>query len=49
MKQQDIERHGLAADSEVSLEAVSPDHVQRSVDSFRIIAFDLPAGCIAGH
>lgn len=49
MNQQDIERHGLAADSEVSLEAVSPDHVERRVDGFRIIAFDLPAGCIAGY
>ncbi|MGF6571089.1 hypothetical protein ABH945_003210 [Paraburkholderia sp. GAS333] len=49
MNQQDIERQGLAADSEVPLEAVSPDHVRRRVDSFRIIAFDLPAGCIAGH
>ncbi|CAD6516942.1 FdhF/YdeP family oxidoreductase [Paraburkholderia metrosideri] len=49
MNQQDIERHGLAADSEVSLEAVSPDSVKRQVDGFRIIPFDLPVGCVAGY
>jgi molybdopterin-dependent oxidoreductase alpha subunit len=49
MNQQDIDQHGLAADSEVSLEAVSPDGVKRQVDGFRIIPFDLPAGCVAGY
>ena len=49
MNQQDIERQGLEADAEVSLEAVSPDGKNRRVDGFRIMPFDLPAGCIAGY
>lgn len=49
MNEQDIERRGLSADHVVSLQAVSPDGMQRQVDGFRIIPFDLPAGCVAGY
>jgi molybdopterin-dependent oxidoreductase alpha subunit len=49
MNQRDIDWHGLSADAEVSLEAVSPDGKKRQVDGFRIIPFDLPAGCVAGY
>jgi formate dehydrogenase major subunit len=49
MNARDIERHGLEADAEVSLEAVSPDGMERRIDGLRIIPFDLPEGCIAGY
>lgn len=49
MNEQDIERRGLSADHVVSLQAVSPDGMRRQVDGFRIIPFDLPAGCVAGY
>ncbi|CAB3787330.1 FdhF/YdeP family oxidoreductase [Paraburkholderia fynbosensis] len=49
MNARDIARRGLEADAEVSLEAVSPDGMERRIDGLRIIAFDLPEGCVAGY
>jgi molybdopterin-dependent oxidoreductase alpha subunit len=49
MNSRDMARHGVRADSEVSLEAVSPDGKERRVDGFRIMPFDVPDGCIAGY
>ena len=45
----DIERLGFANGQAVGLEAVTKDGIDRRVDGFTIVAFDLPPGCVAGY
>ncbi|NYI00222.1 FdhF/YdeP family oxidoreductase [Cupriavidus plantarum] len=49
MNPDDIHRLGLAAGQRVALETVADDGVPRRVDGFEVVAFDLPAGCVAGY
>lgn len=49
MNPMDIDRLGLAAGQHVCLEAVADDGVERRVNGLEVVAFDLPAGCVAGY
>jgi formate dehydrogenase major subunit len=49
MNERDIERRGLAAGADVVLETRSTDTRTRRVAGLKIVAFDLPEGCVAGY
>jgi len=45
----DIDRLGLSADQEITLETVANDGVQRRVSGLKVISYDLPPGCVGGY
>ncbi|QJD92638.1 FdhF/YdeP family oxidoreductase [Duganella dendranthematis] len=45
----DLARLGLAEDQLVQAHAVTSDGVARSVQGLRLVAYDVPAGCVAGY
>jgi molybdopterin-dependent oxidoreductase alpha subunit len=49
MNKGDIDRLGLFADQEITLETVADDGVERRVGGLKIKSFDLPAGCVGGY
>jgi len=49
MNERDIARRGLAAGAEVVVETRSADARTRRVAGLKIVAFDLPDGCVAGY
>jgi molybdopterin-dependent oxidoreductase alpha subunit len=49
MNRKDIDRLGLHADDMVGLETAVDDGVHRAVNGFRIVAYDIPEGCIGGY
>jgi molybdopterin-dependent oxidoreductase alpha subunit len=49
MHRNDMDRLGLSEQDEVSLETAVDDGVTRRVDGFRIVAYDIPEGCIGGY
>jgi molybdopterin-dependent oxidoreductase alpha subunit len=49
MHQNDIDRLGLREDEVVRLETAVDDGVHREVRGFRVVAYDIPEGCIAGY
>jgi formate dehydrogenase major subunit len=49
MNEKDIDRLGLSADQEITLETVADDGVERRVGGLKIKSFDLPAGCVGGY
>lgn len=49
MNQQDINRLGLTADQEITLETVADDGIERRVGGLKIKSFDLPVGCVGGY
>jgi formate dehydrogenase major subunit len=49
MNKGDIDRLGLSADQEITLETVADDGVERRVGGLKIKSFDLPAGCVGGY
>ena len=49
MNRADIAAHGLANGDTITLESDAEDGVERFVEGLRVIAYDIPAGCIAGY
>jgi len=49
MNEHDIERLGLSQDQEVAVETVADDGIQRRVAGFKVVRYDVPAGCIGGY
>jgi anaerobic selenocysteine-containing dehydrogenase len=49
MNKGDIDRLGLSADQEITLETVADDGAERRVGGLKIKSFDLPAGCVGGY
>ena len=49
MNKKDIDRLGLSAEQEITLETVADDGVERRVSGLKIKDFDLPAGCVGGY
>ena len=45
----DLERLGFAAGDRVQVSSVAKDGIARSVDGLMLVAYDVPAGCIAGY
>nr|WP_315251544.1 FdhF/YdeP family oxidoreductase [uncultured Duganella sp.] len=45
----DIARLGLAEDQLVDAHAVTADGIARQVRGLRLVAYDVPAGCVAGY
>ncbi|HWE79146.1 MAG TPA: FdhF/YdeP family oxidoreductase [Pseudolabrys sp.] len=49
MHRNDIDRFGLKVDDIVGLATAVDDGVDRKVDGFRVVAYDIPEGCIGGY
>jgi anaerobic selenocysteine-containing dehydrogenase len=49
MNEKDMDRLGLSAEQEITLETVADDGVERRVSGLKIKNFDLPAGCVGGY
>jgi anaerobic selenocysteine-containing dehydrogenase len=49
MHRNDIDRFGLAEGKLVSLTTAVDDGVERRVEGLRVVAYDIPEGCIAGY
>lgn len=49
MHRNDVDRLGLREDQIIGLETAVDDGVQRAVDGFRVVAYDIPEGCIGGY
>ncbi|MDN5569365.1 MAG: molybdopterin-dependent oxidoreductase, partial [Paracoccus sp. (in: a-proteobacteria)] len=49
MSPDDMRALGIAAEERVVLEAAHDDGVQRRVQGLRVVAYDLPRGCLAGY
>jgi mono/diheme cytochrome c family protein len=49
MHQNDIDRFELKEGELVALNSAVDDGVERKVDGFRVVAYDIPEGCIAGY
>jgi anaerobic selenocysteine-containing dehydrogenase len=49
MNEADIERLGFAADEFVDLQTAIDDGTERRVESFRIVAYGIPRGCIGAY
>ena len=49
MHRNDIDRFGLKEGDVVGLETAVDDGVARKIDGFRVIAYDIPEGCIGGY
>ncbi|HEY4031160.1 MAG TPA: FdhF/YdeP family oxidoreductase [Caulobacteraceae bacterium] len=45
----DMRRHGLADGDEVGLECAQDDGVRREKHGLRVVAYDIPEGCVAGY
>lgn len=45
----DLDKLGMKADQWVDLTTVSDDGVERKAERFRLVEYDIPAGCIAGY
>lgn len=45
----DINRLGFAEGALVDVHGVAPDGVERRVNGLRLVAYDVPPGCIAGY
>jgi anaerobic selenocysteine-containing dehydrogenase len=49
MHRNDIDRFGLKEGDSVALKTAVNDGVDRQVDGLRVVAYDIPEGCIAGY
>ena len=49
MHRNDIDRLGLREGAMVTLATAAEDGIDRRVDGFRVVAYDIPEGCIAGY
>lgn len=49
MNRADIARRGLADGEHVALRSLATDGVTRRVAGLRVVAYDIPAGCVAGY
>jgi anaerobic selenocysteine-containing dehydrogenase len=49
MNEKDMDRPGLSAEQEITLETVADDRVERRVSGLKIKNFDLPAGCVGSY
>lgn len=49
MNPADIRRYGLADGGEVSLASAADDGIQREKRRLRVVAYDVPEGCVAGY
>jgi anaerobic selenocysteine-containing dehydrogenase len=49
MHRNDIDRFGLKEGDAVALKTAVNDGVDRQVDGLRVVAYDIPEGCIAGY
>jgi molybdopterin-dependent oxidoreductase alpha subunit len=49
MNPADIRRHGLADGGEVALVSAVGDGVAREKEGLRVVAYDIPEGCVAGY
>jgi molybdopterin-dependent oxidoreductase alpha subunit len=49
MHRNDIDRFGLHEGESVALKTALDDGVERRVEGLRVVAYDLPEGCIAGY
>ncbi len=49
MNRRDIERLGLRDAQTVDLVGAADDGVERRVAGFRVVAYDVPEGCIGGY
>ncbi len=45
----DIRRFGLADGGQVSIESAADDGVRREKHGLRVVAYDIPEGCVAGY
>ncbi|MEI7297543.1 FdhF/YdeP family oxidoreductase [Paraburkholderia tropica] len=45
----DMKKHALAQGDQISLETIADDGVNRRVDGFSVVPFDVPVGCIGGY
>ncbi|MFT4021089.1 MAG: FdhF/YdeP family oxidoreductase [Acinetobacter sp.] len=49
MNETDIQQAGLQPDQYVDIESIYSDGVQRMVQQFRIVPYDIPQGCLAAY
>jgi molybdopterin-dependent oxidoreductase alpha subunit len=49
MHQNDIDRFGFKEGDTITLETAVDDGVERKVEGLRVVAYDIPEGCIAGY
>ncbi|MCC8392273.1 FdhF/YdeP family oxidoreductase [Paraburkholderia sp. MMS20-SJTR3] len=49
MNPADMEKRGLAKGDRIGLETIADDGVERRVDGFSVVPFDVPEGCIGGY
>jgi molybdopterin-dependent oxidoreductase alpha subunit len=49
MHRNDIDRFGLAEGKMISLTTAVDDGIKRRVEGLRVVAYDIPEGCIAGY
>ncbi|RKR07570.1 molybdopterin-dependent oxidoreductase alpha subunit [Kushneria sinocarnis] len=49
MNPQDIEKHGFEAGNMIEFITVSQDGIERRAAGFRIIAYDIPQGCLGAY
>ena len=45
----DLAARGLADGDSVDVEAISQDGIERRIEQFRVIAYDIPRGCLAAY
>lgn len=49
MNPADMEKRGLEQGDRIGLETIADDGVERRVDGFSVVPFDVPKGCIGGY
>lgn len=49
MNPTDMEKRGLAQGDRIGLETIADDGVERRVDGFSVVPFNVPEGCIGGY
>jgi anaerobic selenocysteine-containing dehydrogenase len=49
MNAADIARFGFAEGQTVTLQTATSDNVARSVSGLRVVAYDIPAGCVGAY
>ena len=49
MNPQDMQRLGFSAGQMVNLQAVWEDGIERRADGFKLVEYDIPAGCIGAY
>lgn len=49
MNETDIRRFGLEEGNIVGMETVADDGIERQMHGFKIVSYDVPAGCIGAY